>query len=124
MTGEELRRNLRLSWGDGRAFGIRELDSVLLSMRDAFPPHIDVSLVCATCMPPERVLDVTTRIILGAYGTVRDCLDALDESPTVVRCRDDDGEPTGMYRLVWAHPGGRMILHVYAEDLIANGLEL
>jgi len=123
MTGEELRRNLRLSWGDGRAFGIRELDSVLLSMRDAFPPHIDVSLVCATCMPPERVLDVTTRIILGAYGTVRDCLDALDEAPTVVQCRDDDGL-TGMYRLVWAHPGGRMILHVYAEDLHANGLEL
>ena len=64
-------------------------------------------------MPPERVLDVTTRIILGAYGTVRDCLDALDEAPTVVRCRDDDGEPTGMYRLVWAHPGGQWRLTLY-----------
>jgi hypothetical protein len=92
------------------------MDGVLLSMRDALPPHIDVALVCATCMPPARVLDVTTRIILG------DCLEALDESPTVQRCCDNDGEPTGMYRLVWAHPGGRMILHVYAEDLRANGL--
>jgi len=107
----------------GYRMGIRDLDTVLMEMRGSVPLHIEIALLCATCVPPENRLDVTARVVLGKYGTIREVIDALGQSPEIQESRDDDGNPTGLYRLVWSRPCGRMLLHVYPQDLRGLGLD-
>jgi hypothetical protein len=107
----------------GYRMGIRDLDTVLMEMRGSVPLHIEIALLCATCVPPENRLDVTARVVLGKYGTIREVIDALGQSPEIQESRDDDGNLTGLYRLVWSRPCGRMLLHVYPQDLRGLGLD-
>ena len=116
-TTDEATEVANESFDAGYREGIRDLDTVLMEMRGSVPLHIEIALLCATCVPPENRLDVTARIVLGKYGTILEVIDALDQVPKVQESRDDDGNPTGLYRLVWSRPGGRMLLHVYPQDL-------
>jgi len=123
MTGNEIKAIHDAAFEDGFSAGIRALDTVMMEMRGSVPLHIEVALLCATCVPPENRLDVTARIVLGKYGTIREVIDALGQSPEIQESRDDDGNPTRLYRLVWSRPCGRMLLHVYPQDLRGLGLD-